>query len=77
MLGGVNSSCKNLEGLARWAPRVFLVPHYRFLVGVDGLEDVPGAAILGCAALTAYGSIKKIGFVVEPDDYVAVVGVGV
>ncbi|MEM2454837.1 MAG: alcohol dehydrogenase catalytic domain-containing protein, partial [Candidatus Bathyarchaeia archaeon] len=54
----------------------FLVPHYRFLVSVDGLEDIPASAPLGCAALTAYGAVKKIRYVVEPDEYVAIIGLG-
>lgn len=53
-----------------------LMPHYRCLVSVEGLEDFHAAAPLGCAALTAYGAVKKARYQVEPDDHVAVIGLG-
>lgn len=37
-----------------------LLPHYRCLVSIEGLEDFHAAAPLGCAALTAYGAVKKV-----------------
>ncbi|MEM3704152.1 MAG: zinc-binding dehydrogenase, partial [Candidatus Bathyarchaeia archaeon] len=45
-------------------------------VSVEGLEDFHAAAPLGCAALTAYGAVKKARYQVEPDDHVAVIGLG-
>ncbi|MEM1646079.1 MAG: alcohol dehydrogenase catalytic domain-containing protein [Ignisphaera sp.] len=54
----------------------FLVPHYRYLVDVEGIDDLPAAAPLGCAGLTTYRVVKKAKNVLEGDDYVVVVGVG-
>lgn len=54
----------------------FLVPNYRFLVDVEGLEDLPAVAPLGCAGLTTYRATKKILPFLELDDYVVVVGLG-
>ncbi len=53
-----------------------LVGHYKFLVDANGLEDLPAASTLGCAGLTTYRAVKKIVPYLEPDDYVAIVGVG-
>ncbi|MCS7115505.1 MAG: zinc-binding dehydrogenase [Nitrososphaerota archaeon] len=53
-----------------------LLPHYRCLVSLEGLDDFHAAAPLGCAALTAYGAVKKVKYHVESDDYVAVIGLG-
>lgn len=53
-----------------------LLPHYRCLVSIEGLEDIHAAAPLGCAALTAYGAVKKMRDRVDSDDYVAVIGLG-
>ncbi|MCS7108431.1 MAG: zinc-binding dehydrogenase [Sulfolobales archaeon] len=52
------------------------VGHYRFLVDVEGLDDVPALAPLACAGLTTYRAIKKLINYVGPDDYVAIVGLG-
>ncbi|MEM0027441.1 MAG: alcohol dehydrogenase catalytic domain-containing protein [Ignisphaera sp.] len=54
----------------------FLVQDYRFLVDVEGLEDLPTAAPLACAGLTTYRATKKILPFLDPDDYVLVVGLG-
>lgn len=54
----------------------FLVSDYRFLVDVEGLEDLPAAAPLACAGLTTYRAVKRVLPYLEPDDYVAVVGLG-
>lgn len=54
----------------------FLVSDYRFLVDVEGLEDLPAAAPLGCAGLTTYRAVKKALPYLEPGDYAAVVGLG-
>lgn len=53
-----------------------LVPSYRGFVSLEGLDDVHAAAPLGCAARTTYGAVKKTISYVEPDDYVAVIGLG-
>ncbi len=54
----------------------FLVSNYRFLVDAEGLDDLPAAAPLACAGLTTYRAVKKVLPYLEPDDYVAVVGLG-
>ncbi|MCS7111650.1 MAG: alcohol dehydrogenase catalytic domain-containing protein [Ignisphaera sp.] len=54
----------------------YLVSDYRFLVSVDGLEDLPAVAPLACAGLTTYRAVKRILSHLEPDDYVAVIGLG-
>lgn len=53
-----------------------LVPHYRYLVPADGLEDLEAAAVLSDAAVTAMSAVKKIAGRVDEDDYVAIVGLG-
>lgn len=52
------------------------VKHHRFLVGIEGLADLPALAPLACAGLTTYRAVKKLAGHVGPDDYVAVVGLG-
>ncbi len=54
----------------------YLATNYKFLVDVDGLEDIPALAPLGCAALTTYRAAKRIRPYIEPEDYVVVVGLG-
>lgn len=53
-----------------------LVPHYRFVLEVGGLEDAEAAAPLACAGLTTYRAVKKLRSRVGPGDYVLVVGLG-
>lgn len=53
-----------------------LLPHYRCLVSVEGLEDVHAAAPLACAGLTSYGAIKKLRHFIKPGDYIVIVGLG-
>ncbi|MBS7641496.1 MAG: zinc-binding dehydrogenase [Candidatus Bathyarchaeia archaeon] len=53
-----------------------LLPHYRCLVSVEGLEDIHAAAPLACAGLTAYGAIKKLRCFIKPGDHVAIIGLG-
>lgn len=53
-----------------------LIPHYRYVVPAQGLEDLAAASILGCAGITAMRAVKKIASEVEEDEYVAVVGLG-
>ncbi|MEM1802862.1 MAG: zinc-binding dehydrogenase, partial [Sulfolobales archaeon] len=50
--------------------------HYKFLVDVEGLADIPALAPLACAGLTTYRAIKKLASYVGPEDYVVVVGLG-
>ncbi|MEM0362165.1 MAG: alcohol dehydrogenase catalytic domain-containing protein [Sulfolobales archaeon] len=52
------------------------VRHYKFLVDVEGLADIPALAPLACAGLTTYRAIKKLASYVGPEDYVVVVGLG-
>lgn len=52
------------------------VPHYRFVLSIDELDDAQAAAPLACAGLTTYNAVKKIKQYVGPDDYVLVVGLG-
>lgn len=52
------------------------VPHYRFVVDIDGLDDPQAAAPLACAGLTTYNAVKKIKPHVGPGDYVLIVGLG-
>lgn len=54
----------------------FLVPDYRFLVNVEGLDDLPAVAPLGCAGLTTYRAAKKVLPFLGVDDYIVVVGLG-
>lgn len=53
-----------------------LVPHYRYLVPADGLEDIEAAAVLSDAAVTAMSAVKKIAGRVDEDDYIAIIGLG-
>jgi D-arabinose 1-dehydrogenase-like Zn-dependent alcohol dehydrogenase len=53
-----------------------LLPHYRCLINVEGLDDVYAAAPLACAGLTSYGAVKKLRVFIKPGDYVVVVGLG-
>lgn len=53
-----------------------LLHNYRCLVSVEGLRDIYAAPPLACAALTSYGAVKKLKMYVEPEDYVAVIGLG-
>lgn len=52
------------------------VPSYKYLVPAEGLEDLEAAAILTDACLTPYRAVKKLKGVIEPDNYVVVVGLG-
>jgi D-arabinose 1-dehydrogenase-like Zn-dependent alcohol dehydrogenase len=52
------------------------VPHYRYLVPAHGLEDLEAASLLTDAGVTAYRAVKRASIAVEPDDFVAVVGLG-
>ncbi|MEM3463828.1 MAG: zinc-binding dehydrogenase [Candidatus Bathyarchaeia archaeon] len=52
------------------------VPHYKFLVKAEGIEDLAAASPLGCAGTTSYRAVKTALGYVEPGDYVAVVGLG-
>ncbi|WMT51666.1 MAG: alcohol dehydrogenase catalytic domain-containing protein [Ferroplasma sp.] len=54
----------------------FLVSHYRYLVDARGIEDLPALAPLSCGGLTTYRAVKKLDGKLQPDDYVAVVGLG-
>ncbi len=54
-----------------------LVPHYRYLVPAEGLEDLSSAAILSCAGATAYNAVKRaVSHGVGEDEYIAIVGLG-
>jgi D-arabinose 1-dehydrogenase-like Zn-dependent alcohol dehydrogenase len=53
-----------------------LVSNHRFLVNVNGLEDIQAVAPLSCAALASYNAVKKTRWYVEPEEYVAIVGLG-
>jgi D-arabinose 1-dehydrogenase-like Zn-dependent alcohol dehydrogenase len=52
------------------------VPHYKFLVNAEGLEDLAAASTLGCAGITSYRAVKNALGYVDPGDYVAVIGLG-
>jgi len=52
------------------------VPHYKFLVNAEGVEDLAAASTLGCAGITSYRAVKNALGYVEPGDYVAVIGLG-
>jgi D-arabinose 1-dehydrogenase-like Zn-dependent alcohol dehydrogenase len=52
------------------------VPHYKYLVNINGLEDEAALAPLTCAGLTSYRAVKKVLPYVNPGDYVGIVGVG-
>ncbi len=54
----------------------YLISNYKFLVSIEGIEDIPALAPLGCAALTTYRAVKKARTFVEPDDYVVLIGLG-
>jgi len=73
---GLTQHAKTMKHYMGGLQEYILIPHYKFLVNADGLKDLPAAAPLGCAALSAYGAVKKIRHEVEPDDYVAVIGLG-
>jgi len=53
-----------------------LVPTYHCLISIENLRDIHAAPPLACAALTSYGAVKKLKSYVEPDDYVAIIGLG-
>ncbi|MDM7275251.1 MAG: alcohol dehydrogenase catalytic domain-containing protein [Thermoprotei archaeon] len=53
-----------------------LVPHYRYIVPVRGLQDLEAAAILADAGVTAYRAVRKTVEDVEDEDYVLIVGLG-
>jgi len=54
----------------------FLIPHYKFAINAEGLEDLPAAAPLACAGLTTYSAVKKVKPHLEPGDHVLIVGLG-
>ncbi|MEM0156550.1 MAG: alcohol dehydrogenase catalytic domain-containing protein [Thermoplasmataceae archaeon] len=54
----------------------FLASHYRYLVNANGITDLPALAPMSCGGLTTYRAVKKLSTALEPDDYVAVVGLG-
>jgi len=54
----------------------FLVEHYRFLVDVEGIDDVVATAPLACAGLTTFRATRRILPYLDIDDYVAVIGLG-
>ena len=54
----------------------FLASHYRYLVNANGISDLPALAPMSCGGLTTYRAVKKLSSSLEPDDYVAVVGLG-
>ena len=53
-----------------------LVPHYRYLISAEGLEDLVAASVLSCAGATAMRSVKKIINEVDEDEYVVIIGLG-
>jgi len=53
-----------------------LVPHYRYLIPAQGLEDLAAASVLSDAGATAMRAVRKIVGEVEEDEYVAIVGLG-
>ena len=75
---GRENDCTKMKaiGIARdggYASHV-LVPHYRFLVDVEGL-DLSIAAPLACSGLTVYSALKKL-LPIEDDGWLAVLGAG-
>ncbi|KAA8922247.1 alcohol dehydrogenase catalytic domain-containing protein [Thermoplasma sp.] len=54
----------------------FLVSHYKYLIDANGIDDLPAIAPLSCGGLTTYRAVKKAASYIEPDDFVAVVGLG-
>ena len=80
-LSGRHQLCSKPEwpGLSRrqGAFAEFLhVPHYKYLIPAEGVEDLAAASLLTDAGLTAYNAVKKAAASVRPGDYVAVVGLG-
>ncbi len=53
-----------------------LVPHYRYLIKVDGIRDLASAAILSDAGLTAYRAVKKASRFLSSDEYILIIGLG-
>ena len=51
-----------------------IVPHPRYLVDIDGLDDAE-AAPLACAGVTTYSALKKLGARIETDP-VVIIGAG-
>lgn len=54
---------------------LMLVPHRRHLVPLGELDPL-AASPLGCAALSAYGAVRRVAPLVGPGHVVAVLGVG-
>ncbi len=52
------------------------LPHYKYLIPAEGLEDLAAASLLTDAGVTAYRAVKRASRSVKPDDYVVVVGLG-
>lgn len=50
-----------------------LVPHYRYLVNVDG-QKLENVASLSCSGLTAYSAVKNAG--AKPAEFLVIVGAG-
>ena len=53
-----------------------VVPHYKYIIPLEGFEDIESAAPLGCAGLTTYNAVNKIRKYVKPDDFVLIIGLG-
>lgn len=73
---GLEQHAKTWQPFAGGFQEYVLVSNYRFLVSLNGLEDIYAAAPLGCAALASYSAVKKVRPYVEPDEYVAIIGLG-
>ncbi len=54
----------------------FLVKSYKYLVNANGIDDIAAIAPLSCGGLTTYRAVKKAVPYLEPDDYVAIIGLG-
>lgn len=52
------------------------VPHYKFLIKANDIEDLPAASTLCCAGITSYRAVKTAMAFISPGDYIAVVGLG-
>ncbi|RFA93919.1 hypothetical protein CGL51_11930 [Pyrobaculum aerophilum] len=53
-----------------------VVPHYKYVIPLEGFEEIESIAPLGCAGLTTYNAVKKIRKYIRPDDYILIVGLG-
>lgn len=54
----------------------FLVSHYKYIVNANGISDLAALSPMSCGGLTTYRAVKKLKETIEPDDFIAVIGLG-